>query len=83
MNNPFGLYIWEHSMKCILTDVSSEASCAWCSKKTDCVEASIEATFFKKNLLCWKCLRKALEMRSRQEHLQATDKTTLEKTLKS
>jgi hypothetical protein len=57
-------------MKCVLTDVSSESSCAWCNKKTDCVEASIEATFFKKNLLCWKCLRKAIEMRCRHEHQQ-------------
>lgn len=57
-------------MKCMLTDVSSEASCAWCSKKTDCVEASIEATFFKNNMLCWKCLRKAIELRDRQERQQ-------------
>ena len=60
-------------MKCMLTDVSSEASCSWCSKKTDCVEASIEATFFKKNLLCWKCLRKAIELRHRQEQHQVAD----------
>lgn len=57
-------------MKCVLTDVSSEANCAWCSKKTDCVEVSIESTFFKKNLLCWKCVRKAIELRHRQERQQ-------------
>lgn len=72
-------------MKCILSDVSNESSCAWCGKKTDCVEVSIEATFFRKNFLCWKCLRKAIELRHRQEHQLAggtNANAAAEKTLK-
>ena len=54
-------------MKCVLTEVVAGKPCAWCNKKTDCVEITIEATFFRKNLLCWKCMRKAIELRHRQK----------------
>ena len=67
-------------MKCLLTNVQSQSACAWCCKKTDCVESSIESTFFSKSLLCWKCLRKAVELRHRQENQQAESKP--EKVLK-
>ena len=53
-------------MKCILTDVAADKQCAFCNKKTDCVQASIEGTFFRQCFLCWKCFRKAVELRKRQ-----------------
>ena len=53
-------------MKCILTDVVADKQCAFCNKKTDCVQASIEGTFFRQCFLCWKCFRKAVELGKRQ-----------------
>jgi hypothetical protein len=58
-------------MKCVLTQVASNGACAWCNRKTECVETSIEGTFFKKSSLCWKCLQKAIGLRYRQESQQA------------
>ncbi len=53
-------------MKCILTDVATDKQCAFCNKKTDCVQTSIDGTFFRQCFLCWKCFRKAVELRKRQ-----------------
>lgn len=53
-------------MKCVLTDVAKSEECAWCNKNTDCVQTSIEGTFFRRCFLCWKCFRKAIELWKRQ-----------------
>ena len=60
-------------MKCVLTGVIAGVACAWCSRKTDCVVATIDATFFHRKPLCWKCLRRAIEMRHQQDQQTGSD----------
>lgn len=62
-------------MKCVLTKVVTEGSCAWCSKKIECVETSIEGTFFRKSPLCWKCLQQGISLKHRQESQLVAEKS--------
>ena len=62
-------------MKCVLTNVAADSSCGWCNKKTDCVQSSIEGTFFRQCFLCWKCLKKAVELRCQQSSQKSVGNT--------
>ena len=41
--------------------------CTWCERTKECVTAEFEDGFIKSAPLCWKCLQKAVKVRTRQE----------------
>ena len=45
----------------------AEATCVWCERSAECATVSFEDGFLQDSPLCWKCLAKAVKVRSQQE----------------
>jgi hypothetical protein len=59
-------------MKVTLTNWHETTTCAWCEKEHECVTADFGDGFIQHAALCWKCLQKAVKVRSRQERERTT-----------
>lgn len=58
-------------MKALISERHANASCIWCEKDTECVTVEFSDGFLTKNAICWRCLQKAVKVRS----IQTTGKT--------
>lgn len=54
-------------MHVTLTLWHSDAICVWCERSTECAAVNFQDGFVKDSPLCWKCLAKAVKVRSQQE----------------
>lgn len=50
-----------------LTAWNETDTCTWCERTKECLTADFGDGFIKAAPLCWKCLQKAVKVRTRQE----------------
>jgi len=50
-----------------LTAWQESEICAWCERTKECVTADFGDGFIRNAPMCWKCLQKAVKVRTRQE----------------
>ena len=54
-------------MNVVLSHWHESDTCTWCEKTTECVTTDFGDGFIRRAPLCWKCLQKAVKVRSRQQ----------------
>ena len=54
-------------MNVTLTAWHETETCTWCERTKECVTADFGDGFIQNAQLCWRCLQKAVKVRSRQE----------------
>lgn len=54
------------SMKVVLTNPQTDATCAWCEKPRECLTATFGDRFLVDAQLCLKCLQQAIKLRAKQ-----------------
>ena len=59
-------------MNVTLTAWHETETCLWCEKSKECVTADFGDGFIRGAALCWRCLQKAVKVRSRQQGASAT-----------
>ena len=50
-----------------LTQWHPDATCVWCERTAECTTVNFKDGFVQDSPLCWKCLAKAVKVRSQQE----------------
>jgi len=53
-------------MRVALSAWKERDTCTWCEREKECVTAAFADGFLDSVPLCWKCLQKAVKVRSRQ-----------------
>lgn len=66
-------------MKYTVSNELPREICDWCDRRKDCVEVTIDGTFFKHSSICQKCLRKIVAICRKQEQQNVVD-AAIEKT---
>lgn len=54
------------SMKVVLTNPETDATCVWCEKPRECLTATFNDRFLVDAQLCLKCLQQAIKLRAKQ-----------------
>ena len=54
------------TMKALISERHAKANCVWCEKEKECVTVEFSDGFLAKNSICWRCLQKAVKVRSAQ-----------------
>lgn len=62
-------------MHVVLTTWNERDTCTWCEREKECVTAAFADGFLDSVPLCWKCLQKAVKVRSRQASTDAVRPT--------
>lgn len=54
------------TLKALISLWHAAGICVWCEKEKECVTAEFGDGFLAKNQICWRCLQKAVKVRSQQ-----------------
>lgn len=61
-------------MKALISRWFAAATCVWCEREKECVTAEFADGFLAKSQICWRCLQKAIKVRSQQEQSDPANK---------
>ena len=53
-------------MKALISQRHEKGTCVWCEKEKECITVEFSDGFLSKNEICWRCLQKAVKVRSQQ-----------------
>jgi len=63
-------------MKALISRWFAAATCVWCEREKECVTAEFADGFLAKSQICWRCLQKAIKVRSQQDPAGSESKTS-------
>lgn len=62
-------------MKTLISRWFAAAKCVWCEREKECVTAEFGDGFLAKSQICWRCLQKAIKVRSQQDQVDPEGKS--------
>ena len=62
-------------MKTLISRWFAAAKCVWCEREKECVTAEFGDGFLAKSQICWRCLQKAIKVRSQQDKADSEGKS--------
>jgi hypothetical protein len=54
-------------MQVTITGCDEQQPCVWCDHTKEVIEVTFDDGFLEKGHLCWRCLQRAVRVRSRKE----------------